>query len=155
MKISNNFDLGEFINSKKADDKKIKQQYTYTYTIVNNITELVENILQPLRDDWSKYCDANKLGSPSIIINSGYRCPELNKVLGGSSSSAHLLGYAADVVPSNGKMNLFQPFIIEWLKDRQYDQLIIEKPRNGVASWLHIGWKNKNCEQRKQTFTLV
>ena len=46
-----------------------------------------------------------------INISSGYRCPELNKAVGGSSTSAHRYGYAFDLVPTNGQMRAFKRFM--------------------------------------------
>lgn len=110
-----------------------------------NLIEFVNDILDPLREEWGS----------AIRVNSGFRSLPLNRALKGSSTSVHPLGYAVDIVPANGNMKKFQSFVEEFLSEREYDQLIFEKPRNGIASWIHIGYKNRNGEQRKQTFTLV
>lgn len=155
MKISKNFTLEEFIESDTADEKKIDN--TPSDEVKKAITELVTQILQPLREGWEIECLRNEYSNPAITINSGYRCPELNKAVGGSKSSGHLTGYAADIVPSNGQMESFQEFVEEWLNCNsiKFDQLIFEKPRNGIASWLHIGLQSRGGLHRKQIFTLV
>ena len=55
----------------------------------DNIKALVDKVIQPLRDAW---------GEP-LAINSGYRCPEVNKAVGGAPTSQHAKGEAADVCP--------------------------------------------------------
>lgn len=56
-----------------------------------NLCYLVHYILEPLRTLFSR----------PIIVNSGYRCPSVNKGVGGSPNSYHLLGRAADIRPSH------------------------------------------------------
>lgn len=122
-----------------------------------NARELLLNILDPLRKAWTIYCIDNQLGSGAIIISSGYRTEELNKLVDGSKTSAHCIGAAADIKPRNGKMKDFQDFVPKWLTDNKimFDQCILEKPKNGIASWIHIGLKNRQGKQRKQKFTLI
>ncbi len=88
---------------------------------------LVEKVLDPLREAW---------GAP-IIVDSGYRCPRLNKIVKGSSTSQHLLGQAADIhtvkdTPAENKklFQLIQKFNLP------YDQLIDEYGYN----WIHISY---------------
>lgn len=140
MKISKNFTLEEFITSDSAIKYNIDN--TPTKEVQQHIIDLVVNILQPLRDAYGK----------PIIINSGYRNPQLNSKVGGSKTSAHLTGYAADTRASN--MKEYQDFLLKWIKGRQFDQIIIEYPKNGIASWLHIGYKNNQGKQRKQILTI-
>lgn len=89
MKLSNNFELREFTESDTATRKGI-----YNYPGVDErkaLDNLVTNLLQPLRDLYGK----------KMIINSGYRCPELNKEVGGVPASQHVKGEAADVACDN------------------------------------------------------
>lgn len=122
-----------------------------------NARQLLLKILDPLRRAWTKYCIDNNLGRGGIIVTSGYRCEELNTLVDGSKTSAHCIGAAADIKPSNKQMNDFQEFVPKWLKDNniEFDQCILEQPKNGIATWLHIGHKNRNGKQRKQIFTLI
>lgn len=87
---SKNFSYSEFTKSDTAARKHIQNEIT-TFEVRDNIKALVDNLLQPLRDAW----DA------PLFINSGYRCPELNKAVGGVATSQHVLGMAADVSCSN------------------------------------------------------
>lgn len=84
--ISENFSYREFERSSVADHCGIANAIT-SFEVRDSIKALVENVLQPLRDAWGK----------PLKINSGYRCPELNRAVGGVDSSQHLLGEAADV----------------------------------------------------------
>ena len=88
--ISKNFSYREFEESITATQKGICNTIT-SFEVRDSIKALVLNVLQPLRDTWGK----------SLKINSGYRCPELNKVVGGVSNSQHTKGEAADVASDN------------------------------------------------------
>lgn len=147
------FTISELTRSDTASIKQIDN--TPNKEITEHLIELVEKLLDPLRNDWAEYCDVNRLGNPAISVNSGYRCNELNKAVGGSLTSAHLTGYAADIIPSNGRMKEFQVWITEAIEKYDFDQLIYEKPRNGIASWIHLGLKNKEGLQRRQKFTII
>jgi hypothetical protein len=85
MALSKNFTFSEFTKSDTAERYHIVNQIT-DWEVRDNIIALVENLLQPLRDAWGK----------PIHINSGYRCPELNAKVGGSNTSQHRFGEAAD-----------------------------------------------------------
>lgn len=85
MKLTKNFDLEEFTYSPTAKKHKINNKPT-GQLIIDNLTELCVEILQPLRDG---------IGKP-IHISSGYRCLELNKKVGGVPTSQHCLGQACD-----------------------------------------------------------
>ena len=98
----------------------------------SNIAALVDNILDPLREAWGK----------PIYVNSGYRCPALNKAVGGASSSQHLTGQAADITTGNKVDNakLFQLAIDLKLP---FDQIINEQN----FSWLHISYSPRHRRQ--------
>lgn len=123
------FTLEELTRSDTASIKHIDN--TPDESITEHLIELVEN---PIRERWAKYCDDNQLGNAGIRISSGFRNKELNKAVGGSSTSAHLTGYAADISPINGNMKVFQSWIAEAIEEFDFDQLIYERPRNGIAS---------------------
>lgn len=124
-------------------------------TIINNLTELIE-VLDIIREEWTKYCEINDLGKGSIIVNSGYRCHKLNKLVGGVSNSSHLNGYAVDLEPSNNKNLEFWNWLKDYLIDNNinFDSLINEKPKNNIPSWVHFALYNNNKEQRKRILTL-
>lgn len=84
--ISKDFSYREFEASPTAERKGICNVIT-TAAVRDAVKELTERVLQPLRD---------RLGHP-LRINSGYRCPELNKAVGGVPTSQHVKGEAADI----------------------------------------------------------
>lgn len=141
-KISKWFTYEEFTYSITANSKGIKN-------IPNTIEyqHLIELAywLDGLRD---------YLGYP-IIITSGFRCPELNNAVGGVETSAHRLGYAADLKPGKGSFLQFQKQVREYCLNRgvHFDQCIIEKNSKG-SQWVHIGLYNESGEQRQQVFDL-
>ena len=147
------FTIKELIASSTATIKKIDN--TPTPEIEAHLEELVINLLDPIRESWGEYCKANKWSPVGITITSGYRCPKLNKAVKGADTSAHMLGYAADTKPSNGKQSAYEQFIRNWITknpDKKFDQIIIEK--SSTSRWVHIGYKNKSGLQRKQCFNL-
>lgn len=98
----------------------------------DNIAQLVDHVLDPLREAW---------GRP-ITVNSGYRCAELNRVVGGAKNSQHLTGEAADITTGNNADNrrLFQLAIDLGLP---FDQLIDESN----FKWIHISYSPRHRRQ--------
>ena len=98
---------------------------------------LVEQLLDPIREAW---------GEP-IVVSSGYRCKELNALVGGAQHSHHLLGCAADIIAGNkdDHRRLFR-MIVQMQQARQikFTQLIAEDNYR----WLHISYVpgNLRCE---------
>ena len=137
------FSLKELCASDVATKKKIDN--FPSFTVVEHLQELTENILEPLRLAWGS----------SINVTSGYRCDALNKAVKGVSTSAHRLGYAADLQPGNGKIDEFGKFVKEWLiKNRiKFDQVIWET--QGKTKWVHIGYKSSTGSQRGETKNLI
>lgn len=100
--------------------------------IVNNLEQLVDNILDPLRKEYGK----------SIIVNSGYRCDALNKAVGGSKTSQHRYGLAADITGKSKSENK-KLFNLAQSLDLPFDQLINESN----YSWIHISYSKKPRKQ--------
>lgn len=119
----NYFTIAELIHSRDYW-KKIWNKTTPE--VEQNLTALVDNILDPLRLFYGK----------PININSGYRCPELNKKVGGVWNSQHLTGEAADITTGSKLENQHLARMIVELK-LPFDQLIDEA---GYA-WVHISHK--------------
>ena len=130
------FTIEELCKSSTAKAKKIDNTPTEEHK--KHLEELVDEILDPLREAW---------GAP-IRVTSGYRGAELNKAVGGSKTSAHCNGYAADLQPANGQITKFKDFVKKWLKNQNFDQYINEF--SGTSEWVHIGLKNNAGKQRKQ-----
>ena len=73
-----------------------------------------------------------------VKISSGYRSPALNKAVGGSATSQHMKGEAADIVIPSKKVGLLW---FEWMRTHlTYNQLIWETNSRG-GSWIHVGYK--------------
>lgn len=143
------FSIAEFTKSDIAKKKGIDN--TPTQYQIDNATEFIENLLDPLREAWGVYCQQRALGTPAIRVSSGIRSEALNKAVGGSQTSAHYHGYAADLVPCNGHLDEFKKFCVDWLFDKDFDQLISEEEDdNRVPQWIHIGYKRGTGEQRHQ-----
>ena len=90
---------------------------------VTALHELVDHVLDPLREAW---------GGP-IHVNSGYRCPELNKVVGGTPYSQHQRGEAADITVGTPSRNRRLLALIKRL-NLPVDQCIDEKG----CRWIHV-----------------
>ena len=135
------FTFREFERSETAERMKIDNRLPEL--VEAHVVELVDILLDPLREAW---------GGP-LVVTSGYRCPALNKAVGGSETSAHTAGWAADLVPDSGDPRGVQglvDFAVEWLTATglPFDQLIFEHV--GSSKWLHIGIRNLKGEQRRQ-----
>ena len=131
------FSISELTHSDKARELHIDNT-PFSYTIVDNLTNLIDNLLDPIREAWGK----------PIHVNSGYRCPALNKAVGGKPTSQHLKGEAADITTGSKAEN---KKLFEMIKDSGlvYDQLIDEYG----FSWVHISLK-KDGKNRKQIIAL-
>lgn len=94
IKLSENFSLRELLWSDTAarDPELLEEQLNPPDEVVTRLAYLTQKVLQPLRDE---------IGWP-IRVNSGYRSQTLNERVGGSATSQHLLGEAADISIANG-----------------------------------------------------
>lgn len=106
---------------------------------ISNLQNLCQEVLEPLRQHLDR----------PVIITSGYRCTALNRAVGGSPSSQHLRGEAADIrIHSRDEGREMMRFIIA---SCTFDQLIWEHKANGVQ-WLHISCRRRG-RNRKQFST--
>ena len=133
------FRLEEFLISETA--LNLGLQNNPSWSVVKNLQEL-SLFLDELRKDWGS----------AIRVTSGFRCERLNKAVGGSPTSAHLIGYAADIQPVNGKMDEFITFLKNWAEDKDFDEIIIEK--NKKTTWVHISIRNMRGQQRHKLFNM-
>lgn len=115
------FSVPELTDSDTARRRKIDN--TAPTHAVENLTTLVQYVLDPLREAWGK----------PLTVNSGYRCPKLNQAVGGVATSYHLKGMAADISAGSTVDNrrLFQLVLDLGLP---YTELIGE---HGFK-WLHV-----------------
>lgn len=128
-----NFSITEMFHSDTANMYHINNK-TSNPVYLDNMLNLIFYVLQPLRD----------IVKCPVVITSGYRCPELNKKVGGKANSQHLTGQAADIdVPS---LYLFDVFKI--IKEQlPYDQLLYEYDLQGHR-WIHVSYNHR--KNRKQ-----
>lgn len=124
------FTIKELSNSSTAVQKKIDN--TPNSEIVSNLEKLVEYVLDPLRERYGK----------PIHVNSGYRCPALNKAVNGSKTSHHMTGLAADITAGSIAKNKILFNLAQEL-DLPFDQLIDEKN----FKWVHISYSDKPRKQ--------
>ena len=124
------FTIKELCKSLTAIQKRINN--TPNSEIVNNLKQLVDFILDPLRERYGK----------PITVNSGYRCPALNKAVNGSKTSQHVKGLAADITAGSPKENKILFELIQEL-NLPFDQLIDEKK----FSWIHVSFSKNPRKQ--------
>lgn len=126
------FSIPELTASSTA--RRLKIDNTPSREVVGRLTLLVENVLDPLREAY---------GQP-IVVTSGYRCPALNKAVGGVKNSQHMAGEAADIRTVSDKpednRRLFD--LCRTLK-LPFDQLIDEYGYN----WIHVSFSPRNRRQ--------
>jgi hypothetical protein len=134
-RISKNFTLDELTASATA-----KQMHIINAPGVDevcNLCALVHHVLQPLRDAMGE----------AIKIGSGYRCPQLNKAVGGVSNSQHVKGEAADLC-IDGDMKKGKRWF-EWIKSHcDFDQLIMEHNAKGTY-WVHVSYRADGKNRRQ------
>lgn len=131
------FSYKEFQRSVTAERLKIDNRIPEAAQA--NITALVDNVLDPLRQAWGK----------PLTITSGYRCTALNKAVGGSKTSQHITGQAADISTGNivDNARLFHLIIDSKLP---FDQLIFEKGDIKVGpAWVHVSYRSDSKNRRQ------
>ena len=138
MKLTANFSLEELTKSETAlrfdlDNAPNDEQLA-------NLVALCECILQPVRDHFGK----------GVKVNSGLRTPEVNAKVGGSKTSDHCKGMAADIeIPGVANAELAQ-----WITDNlEFRQVILEFYTPGIpdSGWVHVSYNSG--DNKKQVLT--
>jgi hypothetical protein len=132
--ITENFTLMQLLHSDTATRNHIEEQFNPSNEIVENLTGLAVNILQPLR---------NKIGK-DFFITCAYRCAKVNASVGGAATSQHLTGEAADCVFNDGNAKLAKAVLDAELP---FDQMILEGGTLQKPNWVHISYSPKNRRQ--------
>lgn len=132
MKKIKYFNLSEFLNSATA--KRLGIDNTPTFEVVDNLNKLAD-YLDLIRE---------KVGKP-ILISSGFRCPVLNKAVGGVSNSQHQKGLAADLICAD--MESLEKVLRE---TGGFDQLIKEHRKVSKSFWYHVSVAPRNGKPRQQ-----
>ena len=132
--LSEHFRLNEFVNSPTAEARGIDN--TPSAAVVERLRALCGHVLEPLRQ---------AMGVP-ITISSGYRCPRLNRAVGGVRNSQHLYGEAADIhLPDESVGRVW--FL--WIMDNcQFDQLIWESTPASSRHWIHVSFREGSNRQQ-------
>ena len=139
MKLSKNFTYEELCHSGVAERKGLRNRPKTTEeerVVIKNLKALCIEVLQPLRD---------YLGKP-VVISSGYRSEEVNRMVGGVKGSQHLKGEAADIHVENTEHLLkIMHFIME---ETDFDQLIWEKNKAGTQ-WVHVSYRRNGVNKHQ------
>ena len=142
MNLSPNFSLHELTKSETA--LRLDLDNTPDEQATENLRLLCEKVLQPVRDHYGK----------GVKVNSAYRSPESNAAVGGSKTSDHCKGMAADIeIPGVANADLAQ-----WIMDNlDYTQLILEFYTPGIpdSGWVHVSYDPANLKKQELTATKV
>ena len=130
------FNLSEFFCSSTAAKNGIENEPSIDEraTIVRNINLLVDNVLDPVRD----------MVNASIIITSGYRCPQVNRLVGGVDNSQHMSGCAADFHVGGFTPLMMHQVFLYIFNTLEFDQLIYYRRKNII----HVSYV-ENCNRRE------
>lgn len=136
------FTIAELVRSDTANRRGINN--SLPKDLLPNAQALINNILDPLREAYGK----------PIVVTSGYRCETLNKAVGGSPTSDHRFGKAADIVgtPNTREENRKLFYLIQSL-ELPFDQLIWEKGTSDGPDWVHVSYRGEK-ENRRQVLAL-
>ena len=164
MKLTEHFTLEEFQRSAKAAELGIENRVPEG--LVANLRHLCEEVLEPLREHFGE----------AVYVTSGYRCPQLNKAVGGVANSQHMRGEAADICPLRASPSPDPSPVregregcstavrmmpdshspearqrmrewAEWIMDNcPFDQLLRE--RRGNSFWIHVSLKRGGGHRR-------
>lgn len=120
------FKMCEFLDSETARRNKVVNMFLCAEHI-DNVLAMVDDVLDPLREMFGK----------PILINSGYRVPELNLMVGGEANSMHKVGMAVDITAINPieNMHLFNLLSSNF----EFDQVIIYV-RDNIVRFIHISY---------------
>lgn len=142
MNLTANFSLHELSKSETA--LRMGFDNTPDAEATENLRLLCEKVLQPVRDHFGK----------GVKVNSAYRSPESNAAVGGSKTSDHCRGMAADIeIPGVANADLAQ-----WIMDNlEYTQLILEFYTPGIpdSGWVHVSFNPADLRKQELTATKV
>jgi zinc D-Ala-D-Ala carboxypeptidase len=140
MNLTANFTLAEMCKSETALRHDIPNEPGETE--IGNLKLLCEKVLQPVRDHFGK----------GVKVNSGFRHPEVNAAVGGSRTSDHCQGQAADIeIPGVANAEL-----AEWIRDNlEFRQLILEFYTPGIpdSGWVHVSYDPADLKKQVLTAT--
>jgi len=137
MQLSKNLSLKEAIKSNTASRLGIKNEPEQWE--INNLRAVAENVFQPLRDHF---------GVP-IGVSSGYRSKALNRAIGGSKYSQHMIGEALDL-DADIYGRITNADIFNYIKENlEWDQMIWEFGDDEEPNWVHVSYKAKGLNRKQ------
>lgn len=138
MNLSPNFTLSEMTKSETA--LRHGMENTPNQEQISNMQALAVKVLQPIRDHYKR----------GVKVNSGFRHPDVNAAVGGSRTSDHTRGMAADIeIPGVANAEL-----AAWIQQNlDYTQLILEFYTPGVpdSGWVHVSYDPANLKKQVMT----
>jgi hypothetical protein len=140
MKLSANFSLAELTKSETA--LRHDMDNTPSLREIDHLQALVDNVLQPIRDHFGK----------SVRVNSGFRHPEVNAKVGGSTTSDHCKGMAADIEIAG----VANADLARWIADNlEFRQVILEFYTPGIpdSGWVHASYNTDDNKKQMLTAT--
>jgi len=136
--ISAHLSLEECIKSTTASRLGINNMPPQS--VINTLKIAAEKVFEPVRLHF---------GVP-IFVSSAYRSPELNKAIGGSSTSQHMHGEAFDLDMDGKSTKVTNAAIFHYIRDNLvFDQLIWEFGNDTNPDWVHVSYETTGA-QRKQ-----
>ena len=139
MRLSEHFTLGELTKTSFKDGNIPSR------VAIENLRNLCENWLEDLRYSYNTLYHKG-----GVIINSGYRSPEVNRLAGGAPTSNHLTGCAVDIHVAGFEQAIRYAAILLDISEgtkRDFDELYIE--RNGAGRyWIHFAVRPKDNRRR-------
>ena len=140
MNLTANFSLSEMVKSETA--LRHGMENTPGEAEIAALRLLCEKVLQPVRDHYGV----------GVKCNSGFRAPAVNQAVGGSPTSDHCKGQAADIeIPGVANADL-----AVWIMDNlDYTQLILEHYTPGIldSGWVHVSYDPANLKKQNLTAT--
>lgn len=132
-RLTPHFTLGEMIRSETAARKGIRNMPTEAE--IAALTLLCQKVLEPVRLHFGK----------PVLVTSGFRSSRVNVSVGGSTTSQHCKGEAADFTVS-GERNID---VCYWIwSNLNYDQLIYEF---GEGGWVHCSYSANRLRNQELT----
>ena len=138
--ISRNFSWSEFEHTEHEAElaRMGKRNVISTFEVRDSVLALVRKVLQPLRDVYQK----------PMTVNSGYRCPELNRIVGGVATSQHVKGEAADIHTGNQTETYRLAHLAKSTPEiwEQVDQMIL------YPTFIHFSHKRVGVQRKQLIF---
>ena len=138
MNLSQHFTFAEMTTTSQEAWKPLQAQPSVE--VLASLTALCERVLEPIRARFGP-----------VSIHSGYRCVGLNAAIGGSKTSQHVAGQAADFHCAGAGL----PEVYDWIRHEsgiKVGELILESHTPGVPVWIHVSLPTAKIHDEYLTF---